>query len=96
MNKIKCPDGGIVTLGETFDWENNSSKSVEISNCSSFLTLSSYSVPAKNGSTPGTASATVRSDITPGDYTYNESQNITGGTPTMKVNSSMPASGYSR
>ena len=90
MNKVKCPDGGSVTLGETFDWENNSSKSVSITNCGSFLTQSSYNVPAKNGGTPGTTPATVRTDITAGDYTYTEEPNTTGGTPTMKVGGSMP------
>jgi hypothetical protein len=90
MNKVKCPDGGNVTLGETFDWENNSSKSVSITNCGSFLTQSSYNVPAKNGGTPGTTPATVRTDITAGDYTYTEEPNTTGGTPTMKVGGSMP------
>jgi len=91
MNKVKCPDGGTVTLGETFDWENNSSKAVSITNCGSFLTQSSYTVPAKNGGTPGTTPATVLTDITPGNYTYTE-DTITGSTPTMKVNSSMPKS----
>lgn len=89
MNKIKCPDGGTVTIGETFDWENNSSKSVAISNCSGFLTQPSYTVPAKSGGTPGTTPATVRSDITAGDYSYTENT-ITGSTPTMHVDSSMP------
>jgi hypothetical protein len=48
-------------------------------------------VPAKNGGTPGTTPATVLTDITPGNYTYTENT-ITGSTPTMKVNSSMPKS----
>jgi len=90
MNKIKCPDGGTVTEGETFDWENHSSKSVTIANCGTFLTQSSYLVPAKNGNTPGTCPATVKTGITAGDYTYAEEPNITGTNPTMKVNTSMP------
>ena len=89
-NKIKCPDGGIVTVGETFDWTNGSSKQVTISNCSSFLTLPSYLVPAKSNGVDGTCPATVKTGISPGDYTYTEEPSTTAGTPTMKVNSSMP------
>lgn len=95
MNKIKCPDGGTVTIGETFDWENDSSKGVAITNCGGFLTQSSYTVPAKSGRTPGTTSATVRSDISAGNYTYSENT-ITGSTPTMKVQDSMPQGSRSR
>jgi hypothetical protein len=87
--KIPCPSGGSVTEGETFDWQNDTPKSVTITNCASFLTGSSYSVPAKHGNDPGTCAATVQTGISPGDYTYTVSENITGSTPTMKVNSSM-------
>ncbi len=79
--KVKVGDGGTVARGQTFDWENNSANQVSITNCSSFLTLSSYSVPGKSTTTP----ATVRSDIQPGEYTYSESNNTTGTNPKMSV-----------
>lgn len=91
MNKIKIPDGGTVTIGETFDWENDSSKGVQISNCGAFLTKSSYTVLGKSGGVPGTTPATVRSDITAGDYKYTETT-INGSTPTMKVQDSSKGS----
>jgi hypothetical protein len=87
--KIPCPSGGSVNEGETFDWQNDTAKSATITNTGSFLTESSYSVPAKHGNNPGTCSATVQTGISPGDYTYTVSQDVTGSTPTMKVNSSM-------
>jgi hypothetical protein len=87
--KIPCPAGGSVAEGETFDWQNDTPKSVTITNTGSFLTESSYPVPAKHGNNPGIYPATVKTGIAPGDYTYTVSDNVTGGTPTMKVNSSM-------
>lgn len=83
--KIKVPDGGTVSQGETFDWENQSGVSVSITGTGSFLTLSSYSVPAKNGTTPGITSATVKDPCVPGEYTYSESNNTTGTNPKMTV-----------
>jgi hypothetical protein len=88
--KIACPSGGTVTAGETFDWENDTPKVVNITNCGAFLTQSSYTVPAKQGNTPGTCPATVKTVVIPGDYTYTEEPSTTASTPTMKVNSSMP------
>ncbi len=84
---IKCPDGGSVTMGETFDWENNTGHQHVISGCSAFLTQSSYTVPAQSGGTPGTASATVRSDISPGQYGYGDSGDVAAGNPKISVSS---------
>ena len=87
---IKCPDGGSLTIGETFDWENNSPHQHVIGGCSAFLTKSRYTVPAQSGGTPGMASATVRSDINPGEYGYSDSGDVGAGNPKVTVNSSKP------
>ena len=84
---IKCPDGGNLTVGETFDWENESNRPHTITGCSAFLTQSSYTVPAASNGTAGTVSATVRSDITAGNYTYSDGANIAATNPTIHVSS---------
>jgi hypothetical protein len=84
---IKCPDGGSLTIGETFDWENNTGHEHVIGGCSEFLTKASYLVPAQSGGTPGTVSATVRSDISPGQYGYSDGGSIMGGNPKVIVSS---------
>jgi hypothetical protein len=83
--KIKVPNGGTVNPGETFDWENQSGVQVQITNTGSFLTLSSYTVPAKSGTTPGITPAIVQNPCPAGEYTYSESNNTTGTNPKMTV-----------
>ena len=83
--KIKVPDGGTVSQGENFDWENHSAVPVAITGTGSFLTLSSYSVAAKVGTTPGTTPATVKNPCVPGEYTYSETNNPMGTNPKMTV-----------
>ena len=83
--KIKVPDGGNVSPGENFDWENQSGVPVSITGTGSFLTLSSYSVAAKNGTTPGTTPATVKNPCVAGEYTYSETNNPMGTNPKMTV-----------
>ena len=84
---IKCPDGGSLTVGETFDWENESGHPHTITGCGAFLTQSSFTVPAQSGGTPGTAPATVRSDIGAGNYGYSDSGSIMAGNPTIHISS---------
>jgi plastocyanin len=78
--KIKVPNGGTVSPGEGFDWENQSGVAVSITGTGSFLTLSSYNVPAK-----GTTTAQVQNPCPAGEYTYSESNNTTGTNPKMTV-----------
>ena len=87
MSKVRCTEGGTVTLGGTFDWENHADSQCDISGTGGFLTQSSYTVPAKSGTTPGSTSATVLSSITAGDYDYSASNSKKRSNPKITVQS---------
>ena len=82
-------DGGVAP-GETFEWENYADSVCDISGTGSFLTASSYQVPAKSGTTPGTTSATVQKPLAPGAYTYTASNSNKRDQPKIHVNSGKP------
>ena len=87
MSKVKIMEGGTVAPGETFDWENHAESECDISGTGSFLTQSSYTVPAKSGPTPGSTPATVLTNATDGDYSYSASNNKKRSNPTIRVQS---------
>lgn len=87
MSKVKIMEGGTVAPGETFDWENHAESECDISGTGSFLTQSSYTVPAKNGSTPGTTPATVLTNVTDGDYSYTAANSRKRSNPKITVQS---------
>lgn len=87
MSKIRCADGGSASQGETFEFENHSEEVCTIGSCSTFLTQSSYSVPAKNGTTPGSVSASVQSNIANGSYDYTASCRKKRGNPQIHIQS---------
>ena len=84
---VKVLEGGTVAPGATFDWENHSESECDVSGTSSFLTQDSYTVPAKNGDTPGTTPATVLSNVANGDYSYSASNSRKRTNPTIHVSS---------
>jgi hypothetical protein len=86
-SKVKIMEGGTVAPNETFDWENHADSQCDITGTGGFLTQSSYTVPAKSGSTAGTTPATVLSNVANGDYTYSASNSIKRSNPKMTVNS---------
>jgi hypothetical protein len=88
--KINVNSGGTVTIGEKFKWQNTGPGKVKVTECSAFLTASEYGVDPPGNGKGGTKDAQVRSDIQAGDYVYEANDEITGSTPTMKVNSSTP------
>lgn len=81
-NKVKVGSDGTIQIGGSFYWDNDSNKLVEVTSCGNFLTQSSYSVPPK-----GETLAQVRSDISPGSYTYTVQPNPIHNTPKMTVTS---------
>ena len=83
-------ESGKVAPGETFEWENYAESVCDISGTGGFLTASSYQVPAKSGTTPGTTSATVQNPLTDGKYTYTASNSIKREQPTIHVESGKP------
>ncbi len=87
MSKVKIMEGGTVAPGETFEWENHAESECDISGTGSFLTQSSYTVPAKSGPTPGSTSATVLTSATDGDYTYSASNSKKRSQPKITVQS---------
>lgn len=89
MSNVRVTEGGTVAPGETFNWENHAESQCDISGTGDFLTLSSYTVPAKSGSTPGSTPATVLTTVADGDYSYSASNSKKRSNPTMKVDSGM-------
>jgi plastocyanin len=89
-SKVKIMEGGTVAPGETFDWENHADSQCNITGTSGFLTESSYTVAAKNGSTPGSTPATVLEDVADGAYSYSASNSKKRSNPTIHVNSGKP------
>ena len=89
MSKVKVMEGGTVTQGGTFDWENHAESDCDISGTGDFLTESSYSVPKKSGTTPGTTLATVLDDVS-GDFSYSASNSKKRENPTLHVDSGKP------
>ncbi len=87
MSKVKIMEGGTVAPGATFDWENHSESECDITGTGGFLTLSSYSVPQKEGSTPGTTPATVLANVADGNYSYSASNSKKRSNPTIRVQS---------
>jgi hypothetical protein len=81
-HKVKIGTDGTVQIGGSFYWDNDSNKLVEVTHCENFLTQSSYSV-----SPQGETLAQVRSDISPGSYTYTVKPNSVENTPKMTVTS---------
>jgi hypothetical protein len=86
MAKVKCLEGGTVAAGATFEWENHANSPCDLSGCSGFLTQDAYTVLAKQGSTPGSTSATVKTGIS-GEFTYTASNSVKRQTPKMTVSS---------
>ena len=91
---VRAMDGmdenGKVAPGATFEWENHSESVCDISGTGNFLTASSYQVPAKSGTTPGTTPATVKSPLANGSYTYSASNNRKRTNPVIHVNRGKP------
>jgi hypothetical protein len=83
-------EDGAVAPGDTFEWENYADSVCDISGTGAFLTASSYQVPAKSGTTPGTTSATVQKPLANGKYTYTASNSVKREQPTIHVNGSKP------
>ncbi len=88
--KINVNDGGTVTIGEKFKWQNTGPNKVKVIDCSAFLTASEYGVDPPGNGKSGTKDAQVRSDIQAGPYQYQANDEINGSTPTMHVNDSVP------
>ena len=84
MSKIKCADGGSVTVGETFEFENHGEEPCTLGGYSSFLTVATNPVPAKTATGPGTSSATVL-NVSEGDYEYTASCRKKRGNPKLSV-----------
>ena len=86
---IDCCGGGTYTLspGAQFDFVNNTSQAVQITNCNPPLAALNYSVPAAQGGNPGRCAAQVADGATDGDYNLT----VTGcvpappGNPIIKV-----------
>jgi hypothetical protein len=89
MSKVKVMEGGSVTEGGTFDWENYGDSDCNISGTGDFLTESSYVVPKKSGTTPGTTPATVQEGVS-GDFSYSASNSKKRENPTLHVDSGKP------
>ncbi|MGA3227003.1 MAG: hypothetical protein ABSC65_24770 [Acidobacteriaceae bacterium] len=89
MSKVKVLEGGTVSQGSTFDWENHTDSDCSISGTGDYLTESSYTVPKKSGTTPGTTSATVQEDVS-GDFSYSASNGKKRENPTLHVDSGKP------
>lgn len=88
---IKCADGGSVTLGETFEFENHGDQPCTIGDYSAFLaSIATNPVPAASNGTAGTSSATVKTGIPIGDYDYTASCRIKRGNPKISVSSGKP------
>jgi hypothetical protein len=86
--KIDVLTGGTVTIGETFKWKNAGPNKVTASDLSACLTEGTYEVPAEGNGKAGEKSATVRSDIQPGNYGYQTSDGIIDTNPKLTVNTS--------
>ena len=87
MSKVRVTEGGTVAPGETFDWENHADSQCDITGTGGFLTQSSYTVAAKNGSTPGSTPATVLTNVADGDYSYVATNSRKRSNPKMTVSS---------
>jgi hypothetical protein len=87
MSNVKVMEGGTVAPGATFNWENHAESECSITGTGDFLTLSSYDVPKKEGSTPGTTSATVLANVADGDYSYSASNSKKRSNPKITVQS---------
>ena len=74
---------GPLTNGCNFKWTNTTSAAVQLTNCGGFCTASSFTVPAKSGSTNGTADAQILAD--PTGYTFTDPAWNAPGTPRIVV-----------
>jgi hypothetical protein len=86
--KIDVELGGAVIQGQPFKWKNTGPNKVKASGLRSVCGVDSYEVPAQGNGKAGEKDATVLSTATLGDHTYATGPGA--GTPTLKVNSSMP------
>jgi hypothetical protein len=86
--KINVEDGGTVTQGQPFKWQNTGPNKVNASGLLAVCGVDSYDVPAQGNGKAGEKDATVLSTATIGDHTYTTGPGAT--TPTLKVQGSMP------
>ncbi len=67
-----CGDSVTVQSGQIIVWQNHNAQQVACSGSGANwpLTVTSWTVPAAQGSNPGTYNTDVKSIVTPGTYTY--------------------------
>ncbi len=71
MSDVDCCSGDTYTFspGDQFDFVNNTSQDVQVTNCNPPLAALSYDVPAAQGGNPGRCAAQVADGAQDGEYT---------------------------
>ena len=95
INVLTLQTTGTFAPGVEFEWINtipatNPATNCAITNCDTWCTASTYSVPQQRGTTPGSVKATVKMPLRPGTYNYNSSCTNVPGQPHIDVDTPIP------